>query len=76
MGSWGMFFVPGKTPDAIVDKLNTSIREALKVPAVAAIMQRDGYVPDNRNSAETAAFFRAEVERIGHAVKAAKIEPN
>jgi tripartite-type tricarboxylate transporter receptor subunit TctC len=76
MGSWGMFFVPGKTPDAIVDTLNTSIREALKVPAVAAIMQRDGYVPDNRSAAETAAFFRAEVERIGHAVKAAKIEPN
>jgi tripartite-type tricarboxylate transporter receptor subunit TctC len=76
MGSWGMFFVPGKTPDAIVDKLNASIREALKVPAVAAIMQRDGYVPDNRSAAETAAFFRAEVERIGHAVKAAGIEPN
>jgi tripartite-type tricarboxylate transporter receptor subunit TctC len=76
MGSWGMFFAPGKTPDPIVDKLNGSIREALNVPAVAAIMQRDGYVPDNRTAAETAAFFRTEVERIGHAVKAAKIEPN
>jgi tripartite-type tricarboxylate transporter receptor subunit TctC len=76
MGSWGMFFVAGKTPDAIVDKLNASIRDALKAPAVAAIMQRDGYVPDNRTAAETAAFFRSEVERIGHAVKAAKIEPN
>jgi tripartite-type tricarboxylate transporter receptor subunit TctC len=76
MGSWGMFFVPGKTPDAIVDKLNASIRDALKVPAVAAIMQRDGYVPDNRTAAEAAAFFRSEVERIGHAVKAAGIAPN
>jgi tripartite-type tricarboxylate transporter receptor subunit TctC len=76
MGSWGMFFVPGKTPDAIVDQLNASIREALKAPAVAAIMQRDGYVPDNRSAAAAAAFFRSEVERIGHAVKAAKIEPN
>ena len=50
-----------KAPDAIVDTLNTSIREALKVPAFAAILQRDGYVPDNRSAAETAAFFRAEV---------------
>ena len=33
MGSWGMFYAPGKTPDAIVDKLNAAIREALKVPA-------------------------------------------
>jgi len=39
-------------------------------------MRRDGYVPDNRNAAEAAAFFRSEVERIGHAVKAAKIQPN
>jgi len=76
MGSWGMFFAPGKTPAVVVDKLNTAIREALKVPAVANIMQRDGYVPDNRNAAETAAFFRKEVDRMAEAVKAAKIEPN
>ena len=76
MGSWGMFFVPGKTPDTIVDTLNTSIRAALQAPAVATIMQRDGYVPDNRNAAEAAAFFRSEVERIGHAVKSAGLQPN
>ena len=75
-GSWGMFYAPGKTPDAVVDKLNTAVREALKVPAVAGIMQRDGYVPDNRSAAETAAFFRKEVEAMGEAVKAARIEPN
>jgi len=76
MGSWGMFFAPGKTPDATVNKLNEAIRVALTVPAVSAIMQRDGYVPDNRSAAQASAFFASEVERIGHAVKAAKIEPN
>ena len=76
MGSWGMFFAPGKTPPAIVDKLNAAIREAVKVPAVSGIMQRDGYVPDNRNAAETAAFFRKEVDRMAEAVKAAGIQPN
>jgi len=76
MGSWGMFFAPAKTPVAIVDKLNAAIREALTVPAVSNIMQRDGYVPDNRNAADTAAFFRKEVDRMSEAVKAAKIEPN
>ena len=39
-------------------------------------MQRDGYIPDNRNAAATATFFRKEVEAMGEAVKAAKIEPN
>jgi tripartite-type tricarboxylate transporter receptor subunit TctC len=39
-------------------------------------MQRDGYIPDNRNPAETAAYFRQEVKMMGEAVKAAGIEPN
>jgi tripartite-type tricarboxylate transporter receptor subunit TctC len=76
LGSWGMFYAPGKTPDAIADKLNGAIRAALKVPAVAAVMQRDGYVPDDRDADATAAFFRSQVEAMGVAVKAAKIEPN
>src|SRR3981189_3592358 len=60
-GSWGMFFAPGETPDDIIEKLNLAIRKALQVPAVAGIMQRDGYIPDDRDSAATAAFFRQEV---------------
>ena len=48
-GSWGIFCAPGKTPDDIVDKLNGEIRKALQVPAVADIMQRDGYIPDDRD---------------------------
>jgi tripartite-type tricarboxylate transporter receptor subunit TctC len=75
-GSWGMFYAPGKTPDDIANKLNGAIRDALKVPAVAEVMRRDGYVPDNRSAAETAAFFRSQVEAMGEAVKAAKIAPN
>jgi hypothetical protein len=39
-------------------------------------MQRDGYFPDTRTAAETAAFFREQVERTGAMVKAAKIDPN
>jgi tripartite-type tricarboxylate transporter receptor subunit TctC len=76
IGSWGMFFAPGKTPPELVDKLNAAIHAALLVPTVANVMQRDGYIPDKRNAAETAAFFRKEVEATGEAVKAAGIEPN
>ena len=72
IGSWGMFFAPGKTPDAIVDKLNAAIRAALRGSNVANVMQRDGYIPDDRNAADTAAFFRKEVERTAAAVKAAR----
>src|SRR5690349_1096743 len=52
IGSWGMFFVPAKTPPEIVNKLNAAVRASLQAPAVASVMQRDGYIPDNRNPAE------------------------
>jgi tripartite-type tricarboxylate transporter receptor subunit TctC len=75
-GSWAMFFAPGKTPDALVNKLNGAIHAALLQPEVAGIMQRDGYMPDTRDAAETAAFFRQQVEETAATVKAAGIEPN
>jgi tripartite-type tricarboxylate transporter receptor subunit TctC len=71
-----MFFVQGKTPPAIVEKLNAAIRAAIAEPAVANILQRDGYFPDNRGAEEVGAFFRQEVEKTGELVKAAKIEAN
>ncbi len=74
--SWGMFFAPGKTPAALLERLNAAIHAAILEPDVAKIMQRDGYFPDTRNVAETGAFFRQEVERAGAMVKAARIEPN
>jgi tripartite-type tricarboxylate transporter receptor subunit TctC len=76
VGSWGMFFAPAKTPPEIIEKLNVAVRAALQAPAVATIMQRDGYTPDNRNVAETTAYFHQEVKLMGDAVKAAGIEPN
>ena len=75
-GSWGMFFAPGKTPDAIVEQLNAEIWKALQLQSVIDVMQRDGYIPDNRDAAAAAAFFRKEVQQAAEAVKAAGIQPN
>lgn len=75
-GSWGMVFAPGKTPAPIVNKLNAAIRAALLTPDVASKMQRDGYMPDNRDPAAAQIFFRKAVEEAGEAVKAAGIQPN
>jgi tripartite-type tricarboxylate transporter receptor subunit TctC len=75
-GSWGMFYAPVKTPSEVVEKLNTAVRQALRVPAVAAIVQRAGYLPDERSAAATAEFFRQEVEAAGEAVRAAGIQAN
>ena len=74
--SWGMTFAPAKTSGSIIDKLNAGIRHALTVPAVADIVQKAGYMPDDRDAAQTAAFFRKQVEETGEAVRAARLEPN
>jgi tripartite-type tricarboxylate transporter receptor subunit TctC len=75
-GSWGMFFAPAKLPDTVLTKLNGAIHAALLQPAVAEIMQRDGYMPDKRDAAETATFFRQQVQETAEIVRAAGIEPN
>lgn len=75
-GSWGMFYVPAKTPTAVVEKLNGAIRAAMKAPAVVNVVVKSGYIPDERSATETAAFFKKEVEAAGDAVRAAKIQPN
>jgi len=74
--AWGMFFAPAKTPAEIVDRLNSAIRHALREPAVANVVQRSGYRPDDRSPAQTAEFFHAEVDAAAKAVAAAGIEPN
>lgn len=73
---WGIFFAPAKTPPEIVDKLNAAIRHALREPAVANVVQKWGFMPDQRTPAQTAEFFRAKVEAAEKAVRAAGIEPN
>ncbi len=56
MGIWG----PPRMPAAIVEKLNGSVAEALKVPEIAAGMKRAGFEPMTTPAAAVAAFVTAE----------------
>lgn len=73
--SWGMFFMSAKTPPELAARLNKDIHAALLKPALATKLQSDGYFPDTRNLAETAAYFRKEVAATGETVNAAGIKP-
>ena len=75
-GSWGMFYLPQKTPKPVVDKLNAAIRAAMTSEIVDKAVVKSGYIPDNRSAEQTAEFFRKEVDAAGEAVRAARIEPN
>jgi tripartite-type tricarboxylate transporter receptor subunit TctC len=74
--AWGIFLAPAKAPPAVVDTLNAAVRHALREPAVVNIVQKAGFVPDDRTPSQTAEFLRSKIEAAKAAVQAAGIQPN
>lgn len=72
--SWFGFFVPARTPAEIVRRLNEETAEALKDPQVRERLLAVGSEPVGSSPAEFGRFFRAEVEKWGKVVRAAKVK--
>ena len=68
--SWVGFFVPAKTPNAIVNKLNASITKVLKGNAIRHRLDSFAVQYINSSPANTVEFFNAEVKRWGEMVRA------
>ncbi|MEA2981541.1 MAG: hypothetical protein QOF09_3364 [Alphaproteobacteria bacterium] len=60
--TWVGFFVPGKTSDAIVDKLNNAINETLAQPDMQERLTTQFMQVDRRNAAETRSYFDSEIK--------------
>ena len=69
-GSWVGFFVPAKTPDAVVAKLNAEINEAMKEPEAQQKIKAIGFDPLFKNQKEVAEYFKSEVELWGRMTRA------
>ncbi len=74
--SWVGLFVPSKTGDAAVDKINAAINEALKEPDMQERLTRFGLDPMFGNSGEMTAFFNREVANWGRMVRALDLSIN
>ncbi len=72
-GAWVGFFVPTKTPPAIIRKLNEVLSEALKEKEIIGLFKSAGYGVDNLGPAESAKFLAEEEERCSQVIKAARI---
>jgi tripartite-type tricarboxylate transporter receptor subunit TctC len=59
--SWVGFFAPTKTPDAVVQKLNTEINALMKEPDSLEKIAKAGFDPVVKNVAETSDYFKSEV---------------
>ncbi|AMN45337.1 Bug family tripartite tricarboxylate transporter substrate binding protein [Rhodoplanes sp. Z2-YC6860] len=60
-GSWVAFFAPGKTPDAIIAKLNTEINALMAEPDSLEKLKQNGFDPVVKNVAESEAYYKSEV---------------
>jgi len=68
--SWVGFFVPTKTPDNIVTKLNASIGKVLKEDAVHRRLEPFGVQFIHTSPAQTSEFLDTEIKRWGEMVRA------
>ena len=68
------FFVPAKTPRAIVDRLHAEAVKAIQAPEVQARFAKLGVEPLPMTVEQFAKFFREDVTAAHALVKAANIQ--
>jgi tripartite-type tricarboxylate transporter receptor subunit TctC len=72
--TWFAIVAPPKTPQAIADKINADIDEAMRQPDIIARLAQLSAEPIGGTVAATAAYMRAEVERWHKVIKAANVK--
>ncbi|MDM9560867.1 Bug family tripartite tricarboxylate transporter substrate binding protein [Bordetella petrii] len=72
--SWFGLWVPAKTPGPIVEKLNQTIVEILKMPEVQQKIAQQGAIPSADTTAQFDEFIRAETKKWIEVVKAADVK--
>jgi len=71
---WFGVFVPAKTPEAVVQKIQRDIAEVLALPEVRDTLLKQGAEPSGMPTAEFEAFVQAERSKFRRIVQAAHIE--
>ena len=72
--TWFALVAPPKTPQAIVNKLHADINEALSDPDVNKRLGNLSAEVSTGSLAETAAFFKAEIETWHNVIKTANVK--
>lgn len=74
MSGWQGMFAPGKTPESIVGRLNTSIVKVLTTPAIRELWKTQGLDVATNTPEQFAAIVKHEYDRYGKLIKAAGIK--
>lgn len=73
-GNWNGLFAPAGTPDAIIDRLNTEVREGLGDQATIDRLVNAGIYPNPTSREGLRALVRKDVERWSKVIKAAGVK--
>ena len=71
--SWFGFFVPARTPEGVVARINADTNAALVYPQVKSRFEELGATPKGSTQAELAAFLKSEIDKWGPVIREAKI---
>jgi tripartite-type tricarboxylate transporter receptor subunit TctC len=71
---WYGVVAPARTPAAIVEQLATQIRRSLAQPELKKRLEAEGAQPADMGPVEFGQLIRAEIERWGKVVRAARIQ--
>src|SRR5262245_8647362 len=74
--AWFGVFAPARLPDAITQKLHTTIVAALAEPRLREQLQTEGATAVGNTPKEFSAFVREDIERWAPVVKASGAKPN
>jgi tripartite-type tricarboxylate transporter receptor subunit TctC len=74
VSSWFAFFVPAKTPSAIIKKMNEDTVAALGQPMVKERLEQLGAALVGSTPPELAAFLKSEMDKWGPVIREAKIK--
>jgi tripartite-type tricarboxylate transporter receptor subunit TctC len=72
--AWYAVMAPGKTPAALVARLNADVNAVMALPDVREQLLRQGLIPVTSTPGELAGLIKADLARWGKVVKDANIK--
>ncbi|WP_253711002.1 tripartite tricarboxylate transporter substrate binding protein [Bradyrhizobium sp. WD16] len=74
--TWVAFFVPAKTPEAVIDRINADVNAVLTDKATVDQLDKIGFMPVGGSRTEAESYVASEVEKWGTIIKTIGLEPN
>ncbi len=70
---WNGLFAPRGTPQAVIDKVNAAVNQALRSPEISRRLLSEGSMPVGGTAADFSRFIKAEIQTWGEVARQAHV---